>query len=736
MADILGSAPTGPAAAVETVTTVPDYVPATIRRTRKRRRPTGAPAPLPRKLGLSGSFWIGMMAWVAIVTVLLLQVDPVLHLSDRVETWWMVRVASIRTGWLTEIMRAIKVAGSSWGVTVLGLGLVSLLMIFRRWRHLLVFLGSLFVMEIVGSIVYNALTRPRPYGVTIISGWGGFAMPSPPVAALAAILIGSAYTLVVPGRPRWYAKLGVGAVLMLFVFAREYLGVDGPGDALYGVVLGVAIPLTAFRLFTPNEVFPVAYRRGKAAHLDVSGRRGQAVRDAVRDQLGLTVLQVKPVGLEGAGGSTPLRLKIEGDPDTYLFAKLYAKSHVRADRWYKLWRTILYGALEDEASFQTVRRFVEYEDYTLRLMHDEGIPVPRPYGIVEITPEREYMIVMEFFAGAVEIGEAEVDEGIIDDGLRLIRKLWDAGLAHRDVKPANLMVRDGKVLLIDAFFVQVKPSPWRQAVDLGNMMLVLAVRSDPQVVYDRALAFFTADEIAEAFAATRGVASPTQLRAFMKRDSRDLLGTFRRLAPERRPIAIQRWSVRRVLLALGMALAFFLGITSLVQAFFPVQNLVIPRPPECEPNHATVLAAQAVPSAGAVPCLSTLPSGWTYGGADIHRGLARVWLDSDRAGFHAAAVTLTARCDVSGAHEVPSDEAGARRFEQPLSLTPRLVAVRSYLFLGGCATYRFSFAPGASTALVFDVDSAVSFVPRSALVAYVRTTDAQLLCGRGAPCPG
>ena len=144
---------------------------------------------------------------------------------------------------------------------------------------------------------------------------------------------------------------------------------------------------------------------------------------------------------------------------------------------------------------------------------------------------------MEFFDGAVEISEAEVDDGIIDEGLLLVRKLWDAGLAHRDIKPGNLMVRDGQVLLVDAFFVQVRPSPWRQAVDLGNMMLVLAVGSDPERVYRHALQYFTPAEIAEAFAATRGVASPTQLRTVMKQDGRDLLAQFRRLAPERRPIA-------------------------------------------------------------------------------------------------------------------------------------------------------------------------------------------------------
>ena len=43
-------------------------------------------------------------------------------------------------------------------------------------------------------------------------------------------------------------------------------------------------------------------------------------------------------------------------PDEFVFAKLYTKGHVRADRWYKLWRTILYGSLEDEHPFQSVRR--------------------------------------------------------------------------------------------------------------------------------------------------------------------------------------------------------------------------------------------------------------------------------------------------------------------------------------------------------------------------------------------
>ena len=505
----------------------------------------------------------------------------------------------------------------------------------------------------------------------------------------------------------------------------------------------------AFRFFTPNEVFPVAYRRGRTAHVDVTGARGEAIRQGMRDQLGLTATDITPVGLESSAGSTPLRLRVDGGPQEYLFGKLYTKGHVRADRWYKLWRTILYGSLEDEHPFQTVRRLAEYEDYALRLLQDAGIAVAKPYGIVEITPEREYLLVTEFFDGAVEIGEADVDDQLIDQALLLIRSLWDAGIAHRDIKPGNLMVRDGHLLLIDVMFVQVRPSPWRQAVDLGNMMLVLAVRTDPARVYQRALDYFAEAELSEAFAATRGVASPTQLRAFMKRDPRDLLAEFRKLAPQRRPIVLQRWSARRVSLAAGVLAIFTVPAIFGIGLLLPAGN---PKPhaPGCSTRDAMILAAQAVPSAALLPCIAALPSGWTPADAEVASGRVSFSLDSDRAGpaagliitlggdstVNEVTITLTAACDASGARQIPSGHPGTRLFERPASLAPQDYELRYYTFPGGCATYQFRFTPGASPVRAAIAGSALAFVPRTVLVGYVRRTEGLALCGRGAACPG
>ena len=210
----------------------------------------------------------------------------------------------------------------------------------------------------------------------------------------------------------------------------------------------------------------------------MTGARGKAIEDAVHQQLGLEVLELKPFGLEGSGGSTPLRLKVRGDPDQYIFAKLYSQTHLRSDRWYKIGRTILYGSLEDEVRFASVRRLVEYEDYVQRLMRDAGVPSAEPFGIVEIAPEREYLMVSEFLEGSEELTDAEIDDEVIDEALRVIRCMWDAGLAHRDIKPANVMLNDGRVVLIDVAFGTVRPSPWRQAVDLANMLVILGLRTE------------------------------------------------------------------------------------------------------------------------------------------------------------------------------------------------------------------------------------------------------------------
>lgn len=535
-------------------------------RQRPRRRPLGEPPPLPRQLNASGWGWLAigclLTAYWGIVAIRP-RLGLWLVLADHQLLEW---VSGQRTPWLTSAMTAAGAVTTATALMVMWWIALAIMLVWRRWRHLFVWLGALLVVSNLTGIAASLIQRPRPVGVEILGHWEGYAMPSRPMAILAAVLVSALYALVPAGQLRESGKAVVAAVLFVAAVSRVYLAQDAPTDVLNGVAFGVAIPLAAFRLFTPTSVYPVSYRRGRTAHLDISGRRLAAIEKALQDQLGVIPVEIKPFGLAGSGGSTPMRVKVKGEPETYLFAKLYATTHMRSDRWYKLGRTLMYGRLEDEKAFNTVRRLVQYEDYMLRLMRDSGLPVPHPYGIVEIMPEREYLLVTEMLDGAQEIGDAEVDDSIIDQGLDIIRRLWEGGLAHRDIKPANLLVRGGKLHLIDSAFGQVRPSPWRQAVDLGNMMLVLALRTDAERVYQRAIRAFTVDEVVEAFAATRGLTMPSQLRAMMRQQGKDLHSEFLAMLPHRpQPIRIQRWSMRRLLLTVWVLVMAVLAAIVIAQ---------------------------------------------------------------------------------------------------------------------------------------------------------------------------
>jgi tRNA A-37 threonylcarbamoyl transferase component Bud32 len=544
----------------ETAEMTDAVVTAQTRPAHRRRRPSGEPPPLPRQLNKVAIAWlVGFFGWAAIWVWVLANDGPAVWITER-DLELMGPIVDNRAGWLTPTMKVINKIGTHWATPVVGWTTLLGALAAKRIRHAMLLIASLSVIAFVVTMVTLMIDRPRPLGMTQIGDWEGFAQPSRPVALLTGALVAAGLTLIPlgPWRRRWY--LGVTAVIGLFGFAQLYTGVDHPTDVFAGATVGVAVCLVIYRSLAPEAVFPINYRTGKTAHLDVTGPRGAAIRRAMARQLGVEVAEVTPVGLAGSAGSTPLR--IVGRDGTVLFAKLYASSHLRSDRSYKLGRTLLYGRLEDEQRYTSVRRLIQHEDYMLYVIRAAGVDCQEPIGIIEITPDREYLLVTEFLEDAVEISEAEITEELIDQGLELVRSLWRAGLAHRDIKPSNIMVQRDRLRIIDVAFGQVRPSPWRQAVDLANMMLVLALGSSPELVYERSLRLFSEEEVAEAFAASRGVTLPSQLRSGVRHDGRELLARFRELAPERKPVAIQRWSLRRIGLTVwvGLLAAFLVAI--------------------------------------------------------------------------------------------------------------------------------------------------------------------------------
>ena len=116
------------------------------------------------------------------------------------------------------------------------------------------------------------------------------------------------------------------------------------------------------------------------------------------------------------------------------------------------------------------------------------------------------------------------------------------------------MIRDGRVIVVDPGFVQVRPSPWRQAVDLANMMLVLGYAQTLDWCTSVRCASSPSPRSARRSQRHAGSPCPTQLRRMIRQQGRDLHAAFVRLLPSKpKPIPIQRWNRRRVLLLAAAA---------------------------------------------------------------------------------------------------------------------------------------------------------------------------------------
>ena len=147
----------------------PVKVGASVRRSRRRRRPSGAPPPLPRHLETTGVGWL--LATVGLVTVFAVSfvasrrgaAVAVTAADDRVVRW----LAELRGGWLTSVLPVAAFPDNWLAYKILAWCIVVPQLVFRRFRHLVVYVVALAVISQLSLVLSTVLKRPRPFGVVI-----------------------------------------------------------------------------------------------------------------------------------------------------------------------------------------------------------------------------------------------------------------------------------------------------------------------------------------------------------------------------------------------------------------------------------------------------------------------------------------------------------------------------------------------------------------------------------------
>jgi len=245
------------------------------------------------------------------------------------------------------------------------------------------------------------------------------------------------------------------------------------------------------------------------------------------------------------------------------------------------------------------------------------------------------------------------------------------------------------------------------------------LRSSPEQVYQRALRQFNVEEVTEGFAAARGLALPSQLRRMLREKGRDLHAEFIKLLPTPpQPIRIQRWSPRRVgLLALVAVLLALIvqNIAGSVASNEANETPLYIGNLGCTDLEPLWLEAQSVPSAALVPCVRSLPVGWTVGQVTVNDGRSVLTLNHDRAGNAALVAQLTATCAPSGAVEGPSPTTGVRHYQRIESRTGEFVATWYDQFPGGCVTSRLHLETDPNGEFAAQAPQVLGFTTRAAL---------------------
>lgn len=137
--------------------------------------------------------------------------------------------------------------------------------------------------------------------------------------------------------------------------------------------------------------------------------------------------------------------------------------------------------------------------------------------------------------------------------------------------------------------------------------------------------------------------------------------------------------------------------------------------PACGDPLRLAIIAQSLPSASYVPCIRTLPQGWSTSGFNASQRGTSFLLNSDRSPGRPVLVRLTATCEPGSASPSPPRAPGVVTYTRLTSIAPRFAGTLYDVFPGGCVSYAFGFTLGSQIALMEQFEEAVGLYPRQQL---------------------
>ncbi len=318
----------------------------------------------------------------------------------------------------------------------------------RRWRLFLIVNAAAVAAMLLGSVLVDLATRTPPsrFPSAYLSA-GEVLSPHDPVLAafVAALVVGWPYLT------RTVRRLGIGVVVLHAFVSLSFGGIAEIGwlvDLGAGLTCGAAMAL----LFGTPDSRP----------------RAEDLIDALA-RSGFALAEVHPAAVDARGSTPWFGTTVDGRS---IFIKVLNQDNRSADLMFRAVRLLLLRNTGDERPMSSLRRSVEHEALLSLRATSVGIRTPTLRAVSSIGTDGMLLAFEAIEGDSLDRVPAEdITDEVLDEVWRLLVEMRDNGIAHRDLRLANVFLDDGgRALIIDFGFAELAASDLLLDTDLAELI--------------------------------------------------------------------------------------------------------------------------------------------------------------------------------------------------------------------------------------------------------------------------
>ncbi len=367
----------------------------------------------------------------------------------------------------------------------------------RRFRLLGGLAAGVVVAAALTAGILALLGDTHPVALTDHLGRGSWlasaAFPGPPLIASATAVIVAASPWL--SRP-WRRAAWLG--LLLVALARLLTGTVLPMELLLAIATGVSSGAGVL------VAFGVPDRRIGADEI------AEALRSA-----GLPVESVRPADVV-AKGSRPFAAA--GADGQRWFVKALGSDQRDADLLYRAYRAVRLRNVGDTRPAASLFQAVEHQALVGLMAERAGVFVPRVDRVVRA--DGTALLVMEWVDGCSldRVPADQINDDLLTRLWAEVERLHRAGIAHRSLRAANVMVsRDGLPRVADFSFAELGATPRQMDLDVAELLASLATLVGEDRAVSTAVAVLGAQGVALAVPLLQPLALSAGTRLAIKR---------------------------------------------------------------------------------------------------------------------------------------------------------------------------------------------------------------------------